>query len=276
MTGPRDESVRRAHRRGCGARWQYGKLCGSFGRRSQGGFTLIDVLVTIGVVVLLIGIMLPGLGRVQEISRQVVCRSNLRQVGLGLALYADASKDQLPTSVFIDLARQKDNHVDYSPEDMMILRLNRNLSRRTDATWDGLGLLYETEMLPSQEVFYCPSHHGNYDFNDVADTWRKPTGEIVGNYHYRGKGPNGSTRLSFIEPSRSAIGSDGLRSILDYNHKVGLNVLRADLSLFWLSDPLGRIGDYVEMASGSSSDSYEFDTLWDQFDTPSEVILPGR
>ena len=53
-------------------------------------------------------------------------------------------------------------------------------------------------------------------------------------------------------------------------------MLRADLSLFWLSDPLGRIGDYVEMASGSSSDSYEFDTLWDQFDTPSEVILPGR
>lgn len=143
-------------------------------RRSRGGFTLIDVLVTIGVVVLLIGIMLPGLGRVQEISRQVVCRSNLRQVGLGLALYADASRDQLPTSVFIDLAQQKDNHVDYSPEDMMILRLNRNLARRTDATWDGLGLLYETEMLPSQEVFYCPSHHGNYDFSDVSESWRKP------------------------------------------------------------------------------------------------------
>jgi competence protein ComGC len=247
-----------------------------FTGRIRRGFTLVDVLVSLGVVVLLIGIMLPGLGKVQEVSRQIVCRSNLRQVGFGLALYADSSKDQLPSSVFIDLGQQKDNEVEYSPEDMMTLRLPRNLSRRTNTSWDGLGLLYEQEMLPSQEVFYCPSHHGNYEFSDVAETWRPPVGEIVGNYHYRGKGPNGSTRLSFIEPSRSAIAADGLRTILDYNHKVGLNVLRADLSLFWLSDPLGRIGDYVEMAGEDSFNTYDFDMIWDKFDTPTETILPRR
>lgn len=232
--------------------------------------------MTLAVVVLLIGIMLPGLGKVQEVSRQIVCRSNLRQVGLGLALYADSSKDHLPNSVFMDITQQKDNQIDYAPEDMMTLRLSRNLARRTGTTWDGLGHLYATEMLPSQEVFYCPSHHGNYRFSDTADKWRPATGEIVGNYHYRGKGPNGTTRLSFIEPSRSAIASDGLRTILDYNHRVGLNVLRADLSLFWLADPLGQIGEYVELAAESASDTYEFDSLWDQFDSPSEAILPGR
>ncbi|MDQ7013341.1 MAG: hypothetical protein Q9O74_05520 [Planctomycetota bacterium] len=273
MTGSRDQQVRSIRPFGCGGRLWY-VVPGRASRRS--GFTLIDVLVTLGVVVLLMGIMLPGLGKVQEISRQLVCRSNLRQIGLGLVLYADSSRDQLPNSVFSDVNRQKENEVEYSPEDMMTLRLSKGLSRRTNSTWDGLGLLYETEMLPSQAIFYCPSHHGNAAFKDVADTWRAHAGEIVGNYHFRGKGPNGSTRLSFIEPSRSALAADGLRTIEDYNHRVGLNVLRADLSLFWLSDPLGRIGDYIELAGEDSFDTYDFDILWDKFDAPSDTILPGR
>lgn len=240
------------------------------------GFTLVDVLVTLAVVVLLIGLMLPGLGRVQEISRQVVCRSNLRQVGLGLALYADASKDQLPPSVFIDAAQTKEDEIGYSPENMMTLRLAKNIARLTGSNWDGLGYLYKTEMLPSEEIFYCPSHHGDYAYDDISDTWLDSDGELVGNYHYRGRGPNGSTRLSFIEPSRSAIGADGLRTLSDYNHKVGLNVLRADLSLFWLSDPLGRIGDYVEFAGEDSFDTYDFDMIWDKFDLPQDTVLPRR
>ncbi len=268
-----DQLIRSVRPPGCGGRLSFGFSGRVSGRR---GFTLIDVLVTLAVVVLLIGIMLPGLGKVQEISRQLVCRSNLRQVGLGLALYADSSRDQLPNSVFIDLNRQKENEVEYSPENMMTLRLSRGVSRRTNSTWDGLGLLYATEMLPSQEIFYCPSHHGDFAFKDVVDTWRSPAGEIVGNYHYRGRGPNGSTRLSFIEPSRSAIAADGLRTIADYNHRVGLNVLRADLSLFWLSDPLGLIGKYVELAGEDSFDTYDFDLLWDKFDSPTDTILPGR
>lgn len=273
MRGSRDQQVRSIRPYGCGMRlWRADSWSGS----RPGGFTLIDVLVTLAVVVLLIGIMLPGLGKVQEISRQLVCRSNLRQVGLGLALYADSSKDQLPNSVFSDISRQKENEVEYSPEDMMTLRLAKGLARRTKTSWDGLGLLYKTEMLPAQEIFYCPSHHGSFAFKDIAGAWQKPAGEIVGNYHYRGKGPNGSTRLSFIEPSRSAIGADGLRTIEDYNHRVGLNVLRADLSLFWLSDPLGRIGEYVELAGEDSFDTYDFDALWDKFDSPTDTVLPGK
>lgn len=265
MRGPRDHLVRTLVRIGCG---------GVAVRRPA--FTLIDVLVTLGVVSLLIGIMLPGLGRVREVSRQVVCRSNLRQVGLGLVLYADASRDQLPTSVFLNPPGQRENEIDYSPEEMMTLRLSRNLARRTRTSWDGLGYLYKTEMLPSQEIFYCPSHHGNHPYSASERTWRQPSGEIVGNYHYRGQGPNGSTRLSFIEPSRSAIGADGMRTRADYNHKIGLNVLRADISLFWLPDPNGLFGDYVELAGEDSFTTMSFDALWDQLDTPDEVVLPTR
>ena len=245
-------------------------------RGDRSGFTLIDVLVTMSVIALLIGFLIPGLGKVREIARRVVCSSNIRQVGLGLVLYADANKDKLPNSVYINTNQQDDNEVDYSPESMMTLRLRNEISRRTNTTWDGLGLLFGSEILTSPEIFYCPSHHGNHPFENYTDAWKKTRGEIVGNYHFRGVGPNGSTRLSFIEPSRAAIAADGMRTIDDYNHRVGLNVLRADISLFWLGDPTGQIGEFLATNEDEEYAGNTFDMLWDQLDTPDENILPGR
>lgn len=243
--------------------------------RGQSAFTLVDILVTMAIIALLIGLLMPGLASVKEHTRRVVCMSNVRQVGLGLVLYADANKDKLPASVFID-TRGRDDEVDYAPENMMTIRLPNEISRRTNTSWDGLGYLYSQEILTTPDIFYCPSHHGQHRFEDVLDVWKKPAGEIVGNYHFRGMGPNGSTRLSFIEPSRAAIAADGMRTLEDYNHRVGLNVLRADLSLFWLSDPNGRIGEFLTDAEQDDYAGGVFDILWSQLDDPSENILPDK
>ena len=51
-------------------------------------FTLVELLVTAGVVMLLVGILLPGLGRAREQARKAVCGSNLRQVAAANDLYA--------------------------------------------------------------------------------------------------------------------------------------------------------------------------------------------
>lgn len=244
--------------------------------RGRSAFTLIDVLVTMTVVAILIGLLAPGLGKVREAARRVVCTSNLRQVGLGLALFADSNRDELPPSVFIDERTFGEHEVEYSPENMMTLRLPPELSRRTRTSWDGLGWLYESEMLPSSEIFYCPSHHGRHSFEDYSKRWLRDRGELVGNYHFRGKGPNGSTRLSFIEPSRAAMAADGLRTFADFNHDVGLNVLRADLSLFWLPDANGLIANYLARVGEDEYAEGEFDALWEQFDSPDDEVLPER
>lgn len=236
-------------------------------------FTLVDVLVTMAVVALLIAMLLPSLSTVRESARRVVCSSNLRQVGLGLALYADSSRDRLPYSVFIDARWQTDEQLRSSPANMMTLRLPYELSERTDTTWDGLGLLYDTEVLPDSEIFYCPSHHGDHRFSATQDRWLRPAGEIVGNYHYRGQGPNRQTKLTSIEPSRAAMAADGLRTLEDYNHRVGLNVLRADLSLLWVSDPTGRIGEFLTRWDDASGE-LDFGKLWLQLDNPDEKIIP--
>lgn len=263
MTGPVGQSEARVHRRPAG--------------RRGSAFTLVDVLVTMAVVALLIGIMLPGLGRVSELSKQVVCRSNLRQVGFGLAMYSDAHRDQLPSSVYLRVSTARGDQVPSRPQQMMTLRLGQTEQRTWGETWDGLGWLYSTETLPSQEIFYCPSHHGDHPFERYEPMWRRQGNkEIVGNYHFRGEGPNGrTTRLSFIEPSRSAIAADGMRTIADYNHRVGLNVLRADLSLFWMPDANGAIADYLTY-EGREWNYAEFDLLWDQLDNPDDPVLPRR
>jgi len=51
------------------------------------GFTLIELLV---------GLLLPALGRAREEARKTQCRSNLRQIGLAMNIYANDNKNWTP------------------------------------------------------------------------------------------------------------------------------------------------------------------------------------
>jgi len=64
-------------------------------RRELRAFTLVELLVVVGIIALLISILLPALSRARENAYRVRCASNLHQIGLAMRYYAGSSKDYL-------------------------------------------------------------------------------------------------------------------------------------------------------------------------------------
>jgi len=73
--------------------------------RPQRAFTLVELLVVIGIIALLIGILMPALGAARRQAQLVQCQSNLRTLGQGLRLYASSNRDSLPYGDYYDVDR---------------------------------------------------------------------------------------------------------------------------------------------------------------------------
>ena len=66
--------------------------------RRPRGFTLVELLVVIGIIAVLIGLLLPSLNRARENARRTKCLAHLRTIGHAMVMYANQHKDRLPNS----------------------------------------------------------------------------------------------------------------------------------------------------------------------------------
>ena len=107
-------------------------------RRTSGcGFTLIELLTVIAIIGILAAILIPVVGAVRDSARRSVCASNLRQVGIGVHMYAADNDEDLPP----------------------VFRTASPFS--TYWMWYGgqarnLGLLLEHGYVDADEIFFCP------------------------------------------------------------------------------------------------------------------------
>jgi prepilin-type N-terminal cleavage/methylation domain-containing protein/prepilin-type processing-associated H-X9-DG protein len=68
------------------------------------GFTLIELLVVIAIIGILAGILLPVLSRARESARRTQCASNVKQIGMGLIMYANENSEAFPVSTTAPVA----------------------------------------------------------------------------------------------------------------------------------------------------------------------------
>jgi competence protein ComGC len=250
------QRMNQSQQSGVGPRKQSDKLS------VRGGFSLIDLMVSLAVIVTLLIILLPSLSRAQEAARRVGCASNIRQVGMALQMYAYDYGDRLPRSVFLEEGRT------YSPHDTIFIYLSGDSEfgrqQVSHPRWDGLGTLFHLEYLDGSNAFYCPSHAGEHSYDIYKERFDRQDRDIAMNYQYRL--PKGVRYFTDFHSSTTLL-ADAMRTQADYNHVVGNYMFKADLSITWFNDSDGRL--FRSLSGDLSSPNEASDAIqmaWDLLD----------
>ena len=132
-------------------------------------FTLVELLVVIGIIAVLVSLLLPSLGRAREQARRTKCLNNMRQIGLAVQMYANANDGWLPAPAMA-YARLQEDFLHWQKPTATV---PRNLKESALAPYIDVGSIDS----PEDSVFRCPSDDGDRFFRAINPA-------AYGNYPY--------------------------------------------------------------------------------------------
>jgi prepilin-type N-terminal cleavage/methylation domain-containing protein len=171
---------------------------------ASGGFTLVEVLVVIGIIALLISILLPTLGRAREAALKVRCTSNLRQIHNALQLYANANRGFLPPK--------------YELRKTALSAADTTAKKRLNMPGEGMQTVLERYL--GKEVWRCPADRGHAQSDIPVFDTRGSSYNVTG-FPWAGPSPTATA----ISQKRS------MKLTLNYNRDIGGDCFKA-----WDSD----------------------------------------
>lgn len=136
--------------------------------RAAAGFTLVELLVVIGIIALLISILLPTLSRVRHMTNKVSCLNNLRQLHMATTMYANDNDSAFPYRG--DLSPSPPHalaHMNFVPED----EKDEEFPSPRDMRGYWLTYLDGHEVGEPSPVFYCPSVNEPALFCHPGTSW---------------------------------------------------------------------------------------------------------